>query len=50
MLFKQSLEFFCRVDKLEDRFEGTSYQTNFEAEGTGSKANAKFRSTSNQLG
>ncbi len=30
MLFKQSL-FFCRVDKLEDRFEGTSHKTNFEA-------------------
>ncbi len=29
MLFKQSL-FFCRVDKLEDKFEGTSHQTNFE--------------------
>jgi len=30
MLFKRSL-FFCRVDKLEDKFEGTSHQTNFEA-------------------
>ena len=30
LLFKQSL-FFCRVDKLEDKFEGTSYKTNFEA-------------------
>jgi hypothetical protein len=29
LLFKQSL-FFCRVDKLEDKFEGTSYKTNFE--------------------
>lgn len=30
LLYKQSL-FFCRVDKLEDKYEGTSYQTNLEA-------------------
>jgi hypothetical protein len=29
LLFKESL-FFCRVDKLEDKFEGTSYKTNYE--------------------
>lgn len=28
LLYKQAL-FFCRVDKLEDKFEGTSVQTNF---------------------
>lgn len=30
LLYKQSL-FFCRADKLDDKFEGTSANTNFEA-------------------